>query len=60
MERPDLYQDDLTEERYPSPARRDDEATSQTLDPDEPGENDEARAIQPNDSKNADSSGPTP
>jgi hypothetical protein len=34
MERRDLYQDDLTEERYPSPARRDDEAGKQTLDPD--------------------------
>jgi hypothetical protein len=34
MERADLYQDDLTEERYPSPARRDDQAATQTLDPD--------------------------
>jgi hypothetical protein len=34
MERRDLYQDDLTEERYPSPARRDDEAATQVLDPD--------------------------
>lgn len=34
MERPDLYQDDLTEERYPSPARRNDQAATQTLDPD--------------------------
>jgi hypothetical protein len=34
MERRDLYQDDLTEERYPSPARRADEAAKQTLDPD--------------------------
>ncbi|MBV8749112.1 MAG: hypothetical protein JO103_05310 [Candidatus Eremiobacteraeota bacterium] len=34
MERRDVYQDDHTEERYPSPARRDDEAASQTLDPD--------------------------
>ena len=34
MERADLYQDDLTEERYPSPARRNDQAATQTLDPD--------------------------
>ncbi len=33
MERRELYQDDLTEERYPSPARRE-EAASDTLDPD--------------------------
>jgi hypothetical protein len=34
MERRDLYQDDLTEERYPSPASRDDQAATQVLDPD--------------------------
>ncbi|MEA2689057.1 MAG: hypothetical protein QOD51_1664 [Candidatus Eremiobacteraeota bacterium] len=34
MERRDLFQDDLTEERYPSPARRDDAASTQVLDPD--------------------------
>jgi hypothetical protein len=34
MERRDLYEDDLTEERYPSPAKRDDEAASERLDPD--------------------------
>ena len=34
MERRDLYQDDLTEERYPTPAERDDVARSQDLDPD--------------------------
>ena len=33
MERRDLYQDDLTEERYPSPARRE-EVASDALDPD--------------------------
>ncbi len=33
MERRDLYEDDLTEERYPSPARRE-EAASDPLDPD--------------------------
>ena len=49
MERRDLFQDDLTEERYPSPARRDDEAAKQTLDPDasEDGANDEARTVHP-------------
>jgi hypothetical protein len=36
MERQDLFQDDLTEERYPSPARRDDAASTQVLDPDAP------------------------
>ncbi|HEX3550226.1 MAG TPA: hypothetical protein VHT53_07625 [Candidatus Elarobacter sp.] len=40
MERRDLYQDDLTEERYPSPARRDDEAASEKLDPDVLGDGD--------------------
>jgi hypothetical protein len=34
MERRELFQDDLTEERYPSPARRDDESATQALDPD--------------------------
>jgi hypothetical protein len=34
MERRDLYQDDLTEERYPSPAQRDDVAATELLDPD--------------------------
>jgi hypothetical protein len=34
MERRDLYQDDLTEERQPSPAERDDVASSEALDPD--------------------------
>ena len=49
MERRDLYQDDLTEERYPSPARREDEAEKQTLDPDESADdaNDEARSVRP-------------
>jgi hypothetical protein len=53
MERPDLFQDDLTEERYPSPARREDEAQTQTLDPDESADdaNDEARAIRPEDAR---------
>jgi hypothetical protein len=33
MERRDLYQDDLTEEREPSPATRADVADSERLDP---------------------------
>ena len=41
MERRDLYQDDLTEERYPSPARRDDEAATQVLDPDASAQDDD-------------------
>jgi hypothetical protein len=40
VERRDLYEDDLTEERQPSPAQRNDVAASETLDPDEPA-NDE-------------------
>lgn len=34
MERRDLYENDLTEERQPTPAERDDVARSQVLDPD--------------------------
>jgi hypothetical protein len=34
MERRDLYEDDLTEERQPTPAQRDDVAHTQVLDPD--------------------------
>jgi len=34
MERRDLYQDDLTEERMPSPAQRDDVQATEMLDPD--------------------------
>jgi hypothetical protein len=34
VERRDLYQDDLTEERLPSPAYRDDVAATEVLDPD--------------------------
>ena len=36
MERRDLYQDDLTEERQPTPGDREDVASSETLDPDQP------------------------
>lgn len=34
MERRDLYEDDLTEERQITPAQRDDVARTQALDPD--------------------------
>jgi hypothetical protein len=34
MESSQLYEDDLTEERQPTPAERDDVARSQILDPD--------------------------
>ncbi len=34
MESRDLYEDDLTEERQPTPGQRDDVARTQTLDPD--------------------------
>jgi hypothetical protein len=34
MERRDLYEDDLTEERYPSPEKRDEAAADEVLDPD--------------------------
>ncbi len=47
MERRDLYQDDLTEEREPTPAQREDVASSETLDPDGADENDEARQVRP-------------
>ena len=48
MERRDLYQDDLTEERYPSPARREEEAGKQTLDPDASADDGDA-TIMPHD-----------
>jgi hypothetical protein len=38
MERRDLFQDDLTEERQPSPAARADVADSERLDPDDTDE----------------------
>ncbi len=41
MERRDLYEDDLTDERGPTPAERDDVAHSQALDPDILGEDDD-------------------
>lgn len=40
VERPDLYEDDLTEERYPTPAERDRAAGETTLDPDTLGDGD--------------------
>jgi len=58
VERRNLYQDDLTEERLPSPARRDDVATTEVLDPDTP-DNDEARpSALHDDHQNTDSSVP--
>jgi hypothetical protein len=42
VERRDLYEDDLTEERQPSPAQRNDVAASETLDPDEPSDEPDA------------------
>jgi len=44
MERRDLYQDDLTEERQPTPGDREDVASSEVLDPDMPGD-DEKRPL---------------
>ena len=38
MERRDLFQDDLTQERQPTPAQRDDVASTEVLDPDESGD----------------------
>jgi hypothetical protein len=35
VERRDLYEDDLTEERLPSPEQREDAAETEVLDPDE-------------------------
>jgi hypothetical protein len=34
QERGDLYEDDLTEEHYPSPEKRDEAAATEVLDPD--------------------------
>jgi len=42
MERRDLFQDDLTEERQPTPGDREDVASSEALDPDAPAD-DESR-----------------
>jgi hypothetical protein len=41
MERRDLYEDDLTDERYPTPAQRDDAAATEILDPDVSSADDE-------------------
>jgi hypothetical protein len=38
MERRDLYQDDLTQERQPTPGDRDDVASTEALDPDASGD----------------------
>jgi hypothetical protein len=40
MERRDLFQDDLTEERQPTPGDREDVASSEALDPDTPADGD--------------------
>ncbi len=47
MERRDLYQDDLTEERQPSPAQRADVASSETLDPDGAGDGEKQQPPKP-------------
>jgi hypothetical protein len=41
MESRNLYEDDLTEERQPTPAMRDDVARTEILDPDILGQDDE-------------------
>jgi hypothetical protein len=41
MERKDLYEDDLTEERLPTPAERADVAATTKLDPDASDEDDD-------------------
>lgn len=41
MERRDVYQDDLTQERQPTPGDREDVASSQVLDPDAPADGEE-------------------
>ena len=41
MEKRTLYEDDLTEERGPSPVEREDVAHDLTLDPDEPSPEDD-------------------
>jgi hypothetical protein len=41
MERRDLYENDLTEERLPPPEQRDEVAATQRLDPDVASEDDE-------------------
>ena len=38
MERRDLYQDDLTQERQPTPGDREDVASTEALDPDASGD----------------------
>jgi hypothetical protein len=41
VERRDLYEDDLTEERLPSPEQREDAAETEVLDPDESSDGDD-------------------
>jgi hypothetical protein len=47
MERRDLYQDDLTQERQPTPAQRDDVASTETLDPDAPADGEDQQKPKP-------------
>jgi hypothetical protein len=47
MERRDLYQDDLTEERQPTPGQREDVASSETLDPDQSADGETQQQPQP-------------
>ena len=47
MERRDLYQDDLTQERQPTPAQRDDVASTEALDPDESGDGENQQQPKP-------------
>jgi hypothetical protein len=44
MERRDLYEDDLTDERYPTPEQLDDAAHTEKLDPDILAPDDDADA----------------
>jgi hypothetical protein len=52
MERRDLYEDDLTEERQPTPAQRDDVARTQTLDPDILDQSDDVDDVDDDDDAN--------
>lgn len=45
MERRDLYEDDLTDERYPSPEKRDEAAASEVLDPDVGDDDEPVKAV---------------
>jgi len=47
MERRDLYEDDLTEERLPSPVQREEVAETEQLDPDESADDDDEKEGSP-------------